>query len=100
MKMVSQLTRQAMNRHRILASQLAAPTYAPEPTDQLFQPARSVSPPIPPLSFTPQIHPDPPCKTSPSPPAARGYAASLPPQPHTIYQQLMKKHDRMTERHL
>ena len=90
MKMVSQLTRQALSRHRLLT---AAPI-----------PHTAATPPFNPLPSQPT-----PVSFSPSPPVPEWISApeafpSAPPSYHpprqTIYGQLMKKHDRFTERHI
>ncbi len=90
MKMISQLTRQAMSRHRIVSLKASAPLTTPaaagpapaEPVRTLYTPpASSAAPPetVPP----------------------RRPAAPLPQvRPRTIYQQLMVSHDRMTDRHV
>lgn len=86
MKMVSQLTRQAMSRHRLLS---AVPY--PEPS--------AVPPPAPPSSSLPSLYaPEAPAPKPPSAPTAPAPAQL--PQQRTIYGELMKKHDRFTERHL
>ena len=92
MKMVSQLTRQAMNRHLILS---ASPPF----------PAVSASIPKSVPDFSPAEPPSVPCFSAPEPPPlpqppAPGVRPSMAPRPATIYQQLMTSHDRMTERHL
>ena len=93
MKMVSQLTKQAMSRHRLLS---AAPyPSAPVTAPQAPQPRTLYSAPLPPQ----------PAAELPQPPAQ---AVSAPPRPaplpvqsrQTIYGELMKKHDRFTERHI
>ena len=89
MKMVSQLTRQAMNRHRLIASAPysppAASSYAPPPTVLPLSPEPSPLPPSPPL---------------PGPPAFPDVRPIQPAPRQTLYGQLMKKHDRFTERHI
>lgn len=85
MKMVSQLTRQAMSRHRLLS----AVSY-PEP---------SAVPPVLPSSSPHSLYaPEAPAPKPPSAPTAPAPAQL--PQQRTIYGELMKKHDRFTERHL
>lgn len=87
MKMVSQLTRQALNRHRLITaapySPPAAPMYTPPPTVAPLSPESSALPSSPP---TPPVLPD----VRPIQSAPR----------QTLYGQLMKKHDRFTERHI
>lgn len=91
MKMVSQLTRQAMNRHRTLNACI-------EPVH-----AAAAPPPITP----PDIHMPDTLTASAGAQTTRSYprsdtsvskAEGLHPQ--SIYRQLMKSHDRMTQRHL
>ena len=90
MKMVSQLTRQAMNRHRTLH-----PLY-PAPTPPLAAPYLPPEPPARPfLPSAPQ-----PASVQPSLQERQPVPAPQPPRVRTIYQQLMNSHDRMTERHL
>ena len=100
MKMVSQLTRQAMNRHRLLSGSVAQPAYPEQPPaaepvsapSAGAQPVRTLyaQPPAP----VPQAAP-----LQEYRPAAARIAAAEPPH-HSIYSQLMLKHDRMSERHL
>ena len=93
MKMVSQLTRQAMGRHRLIAAASfpASPASAPPFQDLSVRPLYSfpASPPAQPEAPSAPSIPLP-----PSPPPA-----SIQPR-QTIYGQLMKKHDRFTERHI
>ena len=101
MKMVSQLTRQAMSRHRLLSSGSSVPSFppaqpAPRPTGfQTVHPLYSASAP----AAQPTVPPAPPAYTSAP---AHSPVPSQPPIPRqrTIYQQLMSSHDRVTERHL
>jgi len=81
MKMISQLTREALRRHQYISTDSSLSTLChPAPTASVSAPS---SPPLQP---------------SPVHPAA--LQSSAPPPVHSIYSQLMKSHDRMTERHL
>lgn len=112
MKTVSLLTRQAMNRHRILsanAQHLPASFPIPKSVSEESAPPFSeqiVSPISSPPSSSLHVHAlyDRTITPPPVPPAVRPSsihsAPPAPPQPRTIYQQLMTRHDRMTERHL
>lgn len=88
MKMVSQLTRRAMNRHRVLSVE-EAPIPAPEPVRPLYA-APIVSPAAAPAPAS--------VPSAALPPRPASSAAVM--RPRTIYQQLMVNHDRMRERHL
>lgn len=86
MKMVSQLTRQAMERHRILSLEPHMPAYPPQtmasmPAERPPEPPKSIPVPQPPRSMSRQTPPS-------------------PSRPRSIYQQLMSNHDRINERHL
>lgn len=103
MKMVSQLTRQAMSRHRILTGNAAQAVYPPQPPTHILSSdslsgTQSVRPLYsqPALSAPPAAPPQP---GQPSPAPAPRIPAAEPPH-HSIYSQLMLKHDRMSERHL
>jgi len=74
MKMLSQLTQQAMNRR---PAALSNPYCAPASPPRSFYPAESLSPPPREKHFS-------------APPAERA----------GVYSQLMKQHDRMRPRHL
>lgn len=98
MKMVSQLTRQAMSRHRLLTSAVNRESmYIPQPAAQVPLSSSLTQPPAQPAPSFSTVTPQPPAS---SPPIAPGRPAQPAPRPHTVYQQLMKSHDRMTERHL
>ncbi|MBQ2955301.1 MAG: hypothetical protein IJE08_02455 [Clostridia bacterium] len=98
MKMLSQLTKQALSRHRMISSNPLSPAAPPsslqtaiqQPTEfQMIKPLYMPSPAVQP----PNPQPSPPLLQTPS-------APPLPERKHTIYQQLMSSHDRMSERHL
>ena len=90
MKMVSQLTRQAMNRHRLASINLPTVSPLPAPSPDSPPPAASSMHPAA-LDARPV-----PLRSEP-----RQEPLSAPaPQPRTIYQQLMASHDRMRERHI
>ena len=82
MKMVSQLTRRAMSRHRTVSvssvSDAASAREASTSAMPLYSSAASAK------SYTPPKAP----------------AAPIAERPRTIYQQLMARHDRMRERHV
>lgn len=84
MKMVSQLTREAMKKHRLLASNVALSPHALPPADDRSAPA--------PQTGVYSAVPEP----AQRPPARQ----PAPPRIQSVYSQLMKSHDRMTERHL
>ena len=88
MKMVSQLTRQAMSRHRLLSA-VSCPD---APASRL---PVSHSPSLQSLYKQEAAAPHP-----PSAPQVPPIAPIPVPQQRTIYGELMKKHDRFTERHL
>ena len=91
MKMVSQLTRQAMSRHRLLSAAAYPDISAPVPS-------KPTAPAEPPPSIRPLYTADAPSPMPPTPPAPP--APVLPERRRTIYSELMKKHDLFTERHL
>lgn len=98
MKMVSQLTRQAMSRHRLLTSAVNKESmYIPQPVPQTPSPSSLTQPPTQPAPSFSAVTPQPPASSLPIAPIRPAQPA---PRPHTVYQQLMKSHDRMTERHL
>ena len=93
MKMISQLTRQAMNRHRLLSAvsfpgtsdaPAAPPPVSPQPVRRSLYTQKAADLPAPSAPTAP----------IPTPPPVQI------PQQRTIYGELMKKHDRFTERHL
>lgn len=98
MKMLSQLTRQAISRHQLLsANPPVSPALPVQPSPPPLQPTgfQMIRPLYPgaapePASLPP-APPDRPAPPAPSPPPVRR---------HTVYQQLMSSHDRMTDRHL
>lgn len=91
MKMVSQLTRQAMSRHRLLTASGRLPEYVPQPAP--------LPPPVQTTPYQPSDTLRPP-EMSAAPPVMNPQPLQPVPRPHSAYQQLMKSHDRMTERHL
>ncbi len=95
MKMVSQLTRQAMLRHRLLASAVYPPVPAPVQSElhAAYEKATAVRP-----LYTPAAADE--VRPLPVPPRARNFEPAPLPNRQTIYGELMKKHDRFTERHL
>lgn len=97
MKMVSQLTRQAMSRHRLLSA-MPQPELQPVSPVISFRTEEALSADCTPVPSEPVI---PASSPLPEPPrtAAQPFPLRTPPQ-QTIYGQLMKKHDRFTERHL
>ena len=98
MKMVSQLTRQAMNRHRMLHTLSPAP-YIP-PSAAYPPPESSVRPLYPPQTALPPVPAQSSVPPQPSVPARPLSAPPEQPRVRSIYQQLMSSHDRMTKRHL
>lgn len=98
MKMVSQLTRQAMNRHRMLRTLSPAP-YIP-PFAAYPPPEPSVRPLYSPQTAPPLVPAQSPILPQPSAPARPLSAPPQPPRVRSIYQQLMSSHDRMNKRHL
>ena len=98
MKMLSQLTKQALSKHRLISSNPYPPAAPPAlPQASVHQPTgfQMIKPLyMPPLSVQPpNPQPSPPLPQTPS-------APPLPERKHSIYQQLMSSHDRMSERHL
>lgn len=93
MKMVSQLTRQAMSRHRLIA----AASFPASPASAAPSQDLSVRP-LYPFPDSPPVQPEAPSAPSiPLPPSSP--PVSIQPR-QTLYGQLMKKHDRFTERHI
>ena len=96
MKMVSQLTRQAMSRHRLLSAVSYPDTPASPPPVSEPAPLSPQSAAVRPLYAQETASPPPaaaqPLPVPPAPPQI--------PQQRTVYGELMKKHDRFTERHL
>ena len=88
MKMVSQLTRQAMSRHRIVSLKASSPPAASAASEPLTPAPDAEN--VRPLYSSPVLPPEPP-RSRPAPPQR---------QPRSIYQQLMQNHDRMSERHI
>lgn len=95
MKMVSQLTRQAMLRHRLLASASYLQNPAPVQSEPCtaYEKATAVRP----LYAQAAIDE---VRTLPVLPPARIIEPAPQQNRQTIYGELMKKHDRFTERHL
>jgi len=93
MKMVSQLTRQAMSRHRLISSASfpSSPPSAPSLKDLSVRSLYALPDPLPAQAAGPSA---PSIALPPSPPPASLQSRQ------TIYSQLMKKHDRFTERHI
>ena len=91
MKMVSQLTRQAMNRHRLLSA-VSFPGTSDSPADP---------PPVSQQSNRRSLYAQETSDLSaPSAPPVPTLPPAQLPQQRTLYGELMKKHDRFTERHL
>ena len=105
MKMVSQLTRQAMDRHRVVSANAPSPLFTPsaQASADFCSRAAAIPPTIPVADIFPALPVDESTFAAvlPQPSGLRPISApSAPQRPRTIYQQLMKNHDRMTERHL
>ena len=92
MKMVSQLTRQAMSRHRLLSTV----TYPDSPAS-ISSVSELGSVPLP--SPVQTLYPQEVSVSYPAQPLPSAAPVQI-PQQRTIYGELMKKHDRFTERHL
>jgi len=95
MKMVSQLTRQALLRHRLLTSVAYPPVPAPVQSElhAAYEKATAVRP-LYTQAAADEVRP------LPVSPPARIIEPAPQPNRQTIYSELMKKHDRFTERHL
>jgi len=95
MKMISQLTRQAMSRHRLLSS-CAASAFPPAPPLFVVQPTGFHSPEL----ITKPVFEKTPSASIPGRIQSLSSGSACLPNRRTVYQQLMSSHDRMTERHL